>query len=124
MAQFKQKGGNQMFRRKDSDYRCYECDIILGKDGGAILDMRDDEGIIKGSFILCHPCSDKIERYSRQEDGTLYLRNCARCGTIVAKDYQPCYVNEDPDQTFWLCLPCEKIVDREIAEEEAKKTPL
>lgn len=85
-----------MFGKVKDDDVCNECKDEVG-EARPVQILNTNEGI----KILCKSCSEKLKRnVKRDENGTLLLRNCAKCGTIMAENYKAI------DDLTWLCIPC------------------
>jgi hypothetical protein len=104
-----------MYSRIDPREECYECRKGLGQER-PIKTLVTDHGAIR----MCNRCAVDLEKNVLKVDGAYMLRKCRRCDTIIAEDYQPCYVLENPEEEFWLCITCDEITDKEIAEDKNK----
>lgn len=106
-----------MYSRVKSEDKCHECKNEIGEERPTTT-LNTEKGMIR----LCKSCGEKLKKnVARNSEGQLMLRRCARCSTIVAEDYQPCFVIENPEEQFWLCIPCDERMDKEIEEDEREK---
>lgn len=98
-----------MYTRVNSEEICYECKNRVG-EARPTTSLMTEKGLIR----LCKSCGEKFNKHVNKINGIPAIRECARCKTIVAEDYQPCYVLERPEEEFWLCMTCDEITDKEI----------
>jgi len=105
-------GGNTMFIPQAS--HCHECKNEIGEQRPTLL-VRTQ----RGTITLCPTCAEKFNKVVRRDEtGTALIRECDSCRTIIAADYESCFINEEPDIDFWLCAACYEEAEKMIQEEQ------